>query len=93
MVKKILTGLLTLLIFTGASAQEVDDKQRLYVTDELRLSLYQEAGGKGGTIELLYSGDKLIIEEVNGAYALVTTPTGNVGWVKRGFLVLDRTSN
>ncbi len=93
MIKYILTGLLTLLISFAALAQDADEKQRLYVTDKLRLSLYLEAGGRGGTIELLASGDKLIIEEVNGSYALVTTPSGKLGWVKRGFLVLEPTSN
>lgn len=93
MIKYILTGLLTLLISLAALAQDADEKQRLYVTDKLRLSLYREAGGRGGTIELLASGDKLIIEEVNGPYALVTSPSGKLGWVKRGFLVLEPTSN
>lgn len=93
MIKYILTGLLTLLISFAALAQDADEKQRLYVTDKLRLSLYREAGGRGGTIELLASGDKLIIEEVNGSYALVTSPSGKLGWVKRGFLVLEPTSN
>ena len=93
MIKYILTGLLTLLISFAALAQDADEKQRLYVTDKLRLSLYLEAGGRGGTIELLASGDKLIIEEVNGSYALVTSPSGKLGWVKRGFLVLEPTSN
>ena len=93
MIKYILTGLLTLLISFAALAQDTDEKQRLYVTDKLRLSLYREAGGRGGTIELLASGDKLIIEEVNGSYALVTSPSGKLGWVKRGFLVLEPTSN
>jgi len=93
MIKYILTGLLTLLISFAALAQDTDEKQRLYVTDKLRLSLYREAGGRGGTIELLASGDKLIIEEVNGPYALVTSPSGKLGWVKRGFLVLEPTSN
>ncbi|MEE8365389.1 MAG: hypothetical protein V3R76_06365 [Gammaproteobacteria bacterium] len=93
MVKKFLAGILILLISLGASAQDADEKQQLYVTDKLRLSLYYEAGGKGGTVELLASGDKLTIEEVNGAYALVTTSDGKVGWVKRGFLVLEPTSN
>ena len=93
MIKYILTGLLTVLISFAALAQDADEKQRLYVTDKLRLSLYREAGGRGGTIELLASGDKLIIEEVNGSYALVTSPSGKLGWVKRGFLVLEPTSN
>lgn len=93
MVKLILTGLLFLFIFPAALAQNADDKQQLYVTDKLRLTLYQQNGGRGGTVELLGSGDKLTIEEVDGSYAFVTAPSGKQGWVKRGFLVLEPTSN
>jgi len=35
----------------------------------------------------------LIVDEIRGAYALVTAPGGLRGWVKRGFLVTTPTSN
>ena len=45
------------------------------------------------SVELLQSGDALIVDEIRGAYALVTAPDGQRGWVKRGFLVTSPTSN
>ena len=94
-------ALLLLAIFTLAglgqsvSAQEQADidKDRLYVTDQLRLSLYERPTDRSDSIKLLSSGDILLIEEITGAYALVTTADGSKGWVKRGFLVKDPTAN
>lgn len=69
------------------------DKDRLYVTDQLRLSLYERPTDRSNSIRLLNSGDQLQIEELSGAYALVTTADGSKGWVKRGFLVSSPTAN
>jgi len=69
------------------------DKDRQYVTDQLRLSLYAQANSASQVIKLLQSGDILEIEQVQGPYALVNTPNGTRGWVKRGFLVTKPTSN
>ncbi len=62
-------------------------KEQKYVTDKLRLSLYQERDAKSKVLKLLVSGDLLDIYEISGAYARVRTPKGDVGWVKNGFLV------
>lgn len=70
-----------------------DDKTELYVTDQLRLSLYEQANAQSNIILYLSSGDKLIVEEVDGPYARVEVPSGKIGWVKRGFLVSNPTSN
>jgi hypothetical protein len=77
--------------FAQDSANTEKDKQ--YVTDQLRLSLYQEANSKSKVLKLLQSGDALLIDEIRGPYALVTAPNGTRGWVKRGFLVASPTSN
>ena len=76
-------------------AQEVSDpdKDQLYVTDQLRLSLYQRPDSQSQVVKLLSSGDKLQVQELSGAYAFVTAPGGSKGWVKRGFLVPKPTSN
>jgi SH3 domain protein len=76
-------------------AQEAgdEDKDRQYVTDQLRLSLYQQANSSSQVIKLLQSGDLLEIEQIQGPYAFVTTPDGTKGWVKRGFLVTKPTYN
>lgn len=65
----------------------------LYVTDRLRLSVYPQADSKSGTLQLLNSGDKLAILQISGNYALVITPNGKQGWVKRGFLVSEPTAS
>ncbi|MCZ6882694.1 MAG: hypothetical protein O7F15_06795, partial [Gammaproteobacteria bacterium] len=41
----------------------------------------------------LSSGDKLAIIQISGNYALVVTPNGKQGWVKRGFLVPEPTAS
>jgi SH3 domain protein len=69
------------------------DKDRQYVTDQLRLSLYSQASSSSKVVKLLQSGDVLEIEQIQGPYALVTAPGGVKGWVKRGFLVSKPTSN
>ena len=77
---------------TGDSDTD-DDKLIMYVTDQLKLSLYNGADASSGVIQLLSSGDVLNIQEISGAYALVTTDEGKKGWVKKGFLVDKPTSN
>ncbi len=94
MSRKLVIALLLMLPVWSVTAQEdtSQDRDRQYVTDQLRLSLYANPNGSG-QIDLLRSGDLLEIEQVQGNYALVTTPDGKRGWVKRGFLVTKPTSN
>ncbi len=94
MSRKLLITLLLMLPAWPVAAQEdtSQDRDRQYVTDQLRLSLYANPNGTG-QIELLRSGDLLEVEQVQGNYALVTTSDGKRGWVKRGFLVTKPTSN
>ena len=87
---------LTLVVFSMLSlAQDTTDadKDKLYITDQLRLSLYEKASSQSKVIKLLQSGDLLVVEELSGPYALVTDPGGTRGWVKRGFLVSSPTSS
>ena len=77
--------------FAQESTNAEKDKQ--YVTDQLRLSLYQDANSQSKVLKLLQSGDALLIDEIKGPYALVTAADGTRGWVKRGFLVTSPTSN
>lgn len=95
MLNRIFLGLTLLLGCAVLSAQEVsdDDKDRQYVTDQLRLSLYSQASSSSQVVKLLQSGDLLEIEQIQGPYAFVTTPEGTRGWVKRGFLVTKPTAN
>ena len=77
-----------------ATSEEVVEipKEMLYVTDQLRLSLYPNANDRGKALEFLNSGDKLGILQIQGPYALVIAPTGRRGWVKRGFLLPQPTA-
>ena len=95
MFKKLLPGLILLFACVSSHAQEAsdEDRDRQYVTDQLRLSLYSHANSSSEVVKLLQSGDLLEIEQIQGPYALVTAPGGVRGWVKRGFLVAEPTSN
>lgn len=94
MIKKIYYLLILCLASIPVYAQDEDsEKTVLYVTDQLRLSLYNEASEQSGILLYLNSGDRLVVEEVTGAYAKVTAPSGRQGWVKRGFLVSEPTAS
>jgi SH3 domain protein len=95
--KFILSSLVLLLFSPNLLAQETEEvdgeiRDILYVTDQLRLSLYPQANDKSGSLQLLSSGDKLAVIQISGNYALVRTPNGKQGWVKRGFLVAEPTA-
>jgi len=91
---KFLLALALLASCQLALAQDSDnaDKDRQWVTDQLRLSLYEGANSQSKVLKLLNSGDLLVIDEIRGPYALVTAPDGTHGWVKRGFLVSNPTA-
>ena len=90
------TILALILAFNASLAFAQDpanaDKDRQYVTDQLRLSLYEEASSQSKVVKLLQSGDVLLVEEIRGPYALVIAPGDVRGWVKRGFLVTTPTA-
>jgi SH3 domain protein len=80
-----------------ANEEEVIAKEEVvmdiwYVTDRLRLSVYKKANAKSGVLQQLNSGDRLGVLQISGNYALVNTPDGKQGWVKRGFLVPSPTA-
>ena len=87
----IYAALISLLLVSTNQAIAAD-KTEFYVTDLLRLSLYEEASDKSRILLYLTSGDKLVMEEVSGLYAKVTTSSGRKGWVKRAFLISKPTA-
>ncbi len=96
MIKNILFGLIVVgAVNTSVLAQQASDqeKDRLWVTDQLRLSLYQNSNSQSKVLRYLSSGDMLEVEQLAGAYAYVSLTDGAQGWVKRGFLVSKPTSN
>ena len=86
-------ALLTFCSFSFAQEGTEQERDRQYVTDQLRLSLYAQANSNSEVLKLLQSGALLEIEQIQGPYALVVTEDGTRGWVKRGFLVEEPTSN
>lgn len=93
MIKNFFILAICFLLWAPGHAQVEDsEKTVLYVTDQLRLSLYLEADAQSDVLLYLSSGDRLVVEEVSGAYAKVTAPSGRQGWVKRGFLVTEPTA-
>jgi len=76
-----------------ANSSEEEVRDIWYVTDRLRLSVYAKANSKSGLLQQLNSGDRLGVLQISGNYALVITPDGKRGWVKRGFLVPGPTAN
>ena len=95
MLKTIILAIALVAQTGSVLAQEVDaeDRDRQYVTDQLRLSLYARPDASSQILAYLSSGDLLLIEELSGPYALVTAPDETKGWVKRGFLVTSPTAN
>lgn len=89
---KLLGSILAILMISTVQAQTEDNPLERYVTDQLRLSLYEQADERSKVIQLLSSGDKLMVDEIAGPYASVLSPQGNRGWVKRGFLVSEPTA-
>ena len=95
MLGRIILGTALSIFCAQLPAQEAadTDRDRQYVTDQLRLSMYANANDNSQVLKLLNSGDSVDIEQIQGAYALVLGPDGTRGWVKRGFLVAEPTSN
>jgi len=93
--KIIILGMALSIYCVSPLAQEAtdSDRDRQYVTDQLRLSMYANANDRSQVLKLLNSGDSVDIEQIQGPYALVLGPDGTRGWVKRGFLVTEPTSN
>lgn len=79
-----------LLLVLALLVPSIGLAETLYVTDTLRLSLYQEPGGNAEVIKLMKSGDALEVLEKKGAYAHVRTAQGEEGWAKLGFLVAEK---
>jgi len=64
--------------------------ETLYVTDSLRLALYQSDDMDGKPLSNLVSGTPVQLLERNGSLARVRTPAGDEGWVKASFLVPEK---
>lgn len=87
MLKYLIICLFVSVLGLKVSAQENAEGEILYITDQLRLSLYESASENSKILEYLTSGDRLDVTRTSGPYVFVNTDSGKKGWVKRGFLV------
>jgi SH3 domain protein len=76
-------GLLALLPLTAFGATA-------YVTDNLRLGLYEAEDTSGRSTRMLDSGQAMEILSRDRNYANVRLPDGTEGWVKAAYLVDDK---
>lgn len=82
--KIISTLMLLVVLATPALAGEADV---VWVTDELRLGLYQTEETSGRTLKTLISGARLTVLERALMSIRVRTEEGDEGWVKTAYIV------
>lgn len=80
-----LLGLLALLPLTAMAQTDT-----AYVTDNLRLGLYEAEDTSGRPIRMLDSGQAMEILSRDRNYANVRLPDASEGWVKAAYLVADK---
>jgi SH3 domain protein len=73
----------------SVGAQEGNEVEILYITDQLSLSLYESADQRSKVLQYLDSGNKLVASKNSGNYAYVMTENGKKGWVKSAYLVSE----
>ncbi len=64
--------------------------ETVYVTDLLRLNLYEAPRSQGKIIKTITSGDALQVLERQPNYAKIKTTDGTTGWTKSAYLVPDK---
>ncbi len=79
-------GLIGLLV----SAPMAAVAETAYVTDNLRLGLYEAEDTSGRPIRMLESGQAMEILSRDRNYANVQLPDASEGWVKAAYLVSDK---
>ena len=84
-IQRQLFGLLALLPLTAMAQLET-----AYVTDNLRLGLYEAEDTSGRPMRMLDSGQAMEILSRDRNYANVRLPDAAEGWVKAAYLVADK---
>lgn len=64
--------------------------ETVYVTDQLRLNVYEKPNSQGTQLKTVQSGTALTVLEREPGFAKVRTPDGVTGWVKSAYLVIDK---
>lgn len=84
-IQRQLFGLLALLPLTAMAQLET-----VYVTDNLRLGLYEAEDTSGRPMRMLDSGQAMDVLTRDRNYANVRLPDATEGWVKAAYLVTDK---
>jgi len=80
---RLFIGVLTLLPLLAAA-------ETAYVTDNLRLSMWENADLQGARVETLVSGQEFEVLSRNAQTALVELPDGRQGYVSAGYMVTEK---
>ena len=80
---RLFIGVLTLLPLLAAA-------ETAYVTDNLRLNMYQNADLSGTRIDTLVSGQAFEVLSRNAQTALVELADGKQGYVSAAYMVFDK---
>jgi SH3 domain protein len=83
-----LVGLVPLAVIAGILASP-GQAETVYVTDELRLGLYETEQTNGRAFKMLTSGDSLEVLERALMTIRVRTEAGEEGWVKTAYIVTE----
>jgi SH3 domain protein len=89
MIKYLLIFQILSMFTFSVGAQEGNEVEILYITDQLSLSLYESADQRSKVLQYLDSGNKLVASKNSGNYAYVMTENGKKGWVKSAYLVSE----
>jgi len=68
----------------------ISQAETVYVTDLLRLNLYEQAKSQGSVIKTVISGEALEVLERLPGFAKIRTTDGIIGWTKSAYLVTDK---
>jgi len=79
-------GILTLLALAPVTAHG----DTAYVTDNLRLGLYEAEDTSGRALQMMDSGQAMEVLSRDRNYANVRLPDGTEGWVKAAYLVDEK---
>lgn len=84
--RPMISGLTVLLAFVPLAAVA----ETVYVTDNLRLGLYEAPDTSGRPFRMLESGQAMDVMSRDRNYANVRMPDATEGWVKAAYLVDDK---
>ncbi len=79
-----------LIVLLSLLASVTVAAETAYVTDQLRLGLHLAPDTSDRAFRMLESGQEMEIVQRSGNYAFVRLPDGTEGYVKAGFIVIEK---